>query len=544
MANAPKDSRQARCDEWLASVKSALEARDLDRATACACNALADGIEHPMFLNLRAYRLESEGRDNEALNDLVRAVELDPTDAQAQNAIGLSFFRHGRLADAANAFRAATVSAPSFSHAHFNLGWALEESGDLNGAESAYVRAHETEPDAPSPLGKRALLAARRGRFKDAEDFALAALERDGDNPTAALALAGVEIERKQFEAAERRLRDLIARPRIAQLDRANAHGMLGDALHAAGRPREAFRAYLACNGEFHRAHVEQFAGANRQTVPQYLAALTAYFERAAPWPKTPSKNDISRRHVFIVGFPRSGTTLIENILAGAPRTATSDETDGLASGVQDFLRDASTLDRLAGADDATLEPHRRFYWTAMEKRGASDATRNFIDKSPYNAIKLPLIARLFPEARIIFVARDPRDVALGCFRQRFRMNPSNFELLTLEGAARFYAATMRLFELYRAKLPLDVCEVRLEDVIGNFEVSVGQLCAFTGLAWSEDMRNFAELARDRAIATPSANQVARGLDPSARGQWRLYAAELESVMPILAPWIERFGYS
>jgi tetratricopeptide (TPR) repeat protein len=544
MANATEDSSEARRAEWLARVKAALDTRDLKRATELAEAALANGFEHPLFLNLRAYRLETEGRDDEALRVLLRAVELDPADAQAQNALGLSCFRHGRLADAVNAFRAAAESAPAFSQAHFNLGWALEESGDLNGAEAAYVRAHETGPGAPSPLGKRALLAARRGRWKDAEGLARAALERDAGNPAAALALANVEMEGKNFAAAERRLRDLIARPQLAPLDRANAQGLLGDALHAMGRTGEAFRAYLECNGEFRRAHLDRFAGANRQTVPQYLAALTAHFERAAPWPKRQGGSEGRRRHIFIIGFPRSGTTLIENVLGGAPETVTSDETDGLASGVLEFMQDSPSLDRLAAADESALEVHRRCYWNAMKIRGASELARNFIDKSPYNTIKLPLIARLFPEARIVFVARDPRDVALGCFRQRFRMNPSNFELLTLDGAARFYAATMRLFDLYRAKLPIEICEVRLEDAIADFEATIGKLCAFTGLAWSEDMRNFAERARDRVIATPSANQVARGLDPSASGQWKPYAAEIENILPILAPWVTRFGYS
>jgi hypothetical protein len=179
-----------------------------------------------------------------------------------------------------------------------------------------------------------------------------------------------------------------------------------------------------------------------------------------------------------------------------------------------------------------------------MGSRGASERTPHFIDKSPYNTIKLPLIARLFPGARIVFVARDPRDAVLACFRQRFRMNPSNFELLTLEGAARLYAATMRLFELYRTNLPFDIREVRLEDVIADFDAEIGALCDFTRIGWNDGMRNFAERAKERVIATPSANRIAKGLDPSISGQWKAYARELEPVTPVLQPWIERFGYT
>ena len=122
-------------------------------------------------------------------------------------------------------------------------------------------------------------------------------------------------------------------------------------------------------------------------------------------------------------------------------------------------------LDRLGVLRDPDLTHYRTLYWQRMRERGVEYCNRVLIDKLPFNIIKLPLIAKLFPAAPIIFMIRDPRDVILSCFRQRFRMNPSMFELLTLEGAARFYDQTMRLADLYRAKLPLNIRQVRQEDL-------------------------------------------------------------------------------
>jgi Sulfotransferase family len=118
------------------------------------------------------------------------------------------------------------------------------------------------------------------------------------------------------------------------------------------------------------------------------------------------------------------------------------------------------------------------------------------------------------------------------------------YELLTLEGAARFYDGVMRLAALCRDKLPLDLFEHRYEDLIADFDAQTKAICSFIGVPWSAQMRDFADTLAERASATPSAAQVARGLYAEGVGQWKRYEAELAPVMPTLAAWIERFGYA
>jgi hypothetical protein len=149
----------------------------------------------------------------------------------------------------------------------------------------------------------------------------------------------------------------------------------------------------------------------------------------------------------------------------------------------------------------------------------------------------------LFPRAKVIFAIRDPRDVVFSCLRCRFKMNRPNYEFVSLVRAANFYAETMRLAEIYRRKLGLDWIEVRHELVVAKFEVEVGRLCDFLGLSYAGEMRDFATHAKSRTITTASAPQIFRGLNSNGVGQWRNYAEELAPVMPILAPWVEKFGY-
>jgi hypothetical protein len=248
-------------------------------------------------------------------------------------------------------------------------------------------------------------------------------------------------------------------------------------------------------------------------------------------------------KHVFMVGFPRSGTTLLEQVLDCHSAVVTSGERETLDEGTREFLRTPDDVWRLAAMRGAGLRRHRRIYWRRVSEHGIAVGGRVFIDKQPYHTLKLPLIVKLFPAAKIVFSVRDPRDVVLSCFRRRFLMSAPNFEFLTLEGAARFYDATMRLAEIYRAKLPLDLLQLRHEDLVANLEEEVGVVCDFLGLTWEDSMRDFAAHAKTKAITTPSSVQVRQGLNREGIGHWRRYREQMAPVLPILQPWVERFGY-
>jgi hypothetical protein len=168
---------------------------------------------------------------------------------------------------------------------------------------------------------------------------------------------------------------------------------------------------------------------------------------------------------------------------------------------------------------------------------------KTFIDKLPLNTLKLALIARLFPKAKILFARRDPRDVVWSCFRRNFRMNAGMAELTSPERAARFYDSVMRLAEAARAKLPLSEHVLRYEALVEDFDGRSKAVVDFLGLDWREEMRDFAEQSAKRPLRSPSASQVRKGLYQEGVGQWRRYAQQLQPILPILQPWVEAFGY-
>jgi hypothetical protein len=153
------------------------------------------------------------------------------------------------------------------------------------------------------------------------------------------------------------------------------------------------------------------------------------------------------------------------------------------------------------------------------------------------------LIAKLFPNAKILLALRDPRDVVLSCFRRRFAMNAGMYEFTGLDTSAAYYVVVMALIQIYREKLPLEILEARHESLIADFDGEAGRLCNFLGLEFRDEMRAFAGRAKAQTIDTPSGAQVARGLSESGLAQWRRYQPQLQPVLPMLAPFVARFGY-
>jgi hypothetical protein len=246
---------------------------------------------------------------------------------------------------------------------------------------------------------------------------------------------------------------------------------------------------------------------------------------------------------VFVLGFPRSGTTLLEVVLEGHPRVASLEENELLIDGVLRFMRQPADLDGLLRCPPATLNALRAAYWRRIGEAGTDVLGKVFVDKNPLNTLKLPLIARLFPRAKILFACRDPRDVVLSCFRHRFFMSAPIYELLTLQGAADYYDAVMHLVLECTRLMPLEMRLVRHEDVVSAFAREMRRVCEFVGLDWVPEMGDFARRTQRREFLTPSTAQLVKGLNTEGLGHWLRYREQLEPVLPRLEPWVKQFLY-
>jgi tetratricopeptide (TPR) repeat protein len=529
--------------ETLRTVLSLAQNRDFVRAAALAEQTLASGFEHPMLLNIAATRLEQQGKYEQALQLLERAVAIAPKDVGARNALGLCLQRLDRPAEALIHIDELLKQHADLPFAHTSKGNALIALGSLGHARESHLRALELDPGNFTSLAALASIATHRGQHEEARRWAERTLDLAPGFPDAILSVAAADLAAGDMDSAERSLRHLIMDSRAGASDRARATGLLADVLDAGHRYDEAFEAYETCNQALRQIH-RRYAGSN---VLGYTRALTAAVEKidAGQWevlPEAPASE--AAGHVFLLGFPRSGTTLLEVVLDGNPRVVSLEEHELLTDGVLAFMREPVNLLPLAHADSQAVNTLRQAYWRRVRDAGAHVEGKVFVDKHPLNSMKLPLIAKLFPHAKILFAVRDPRDVILSCYRRRFKMNPSMYELLTLPGAAAFYAAVMTFADSAKRSLLLDWREVRYENLVAGFESEMRSICEFIGLEWMAGMGEFGDRVQSREHATPSTAQLSQGLVTSATGQWRHYEPQIQAALPLLEPWMNRFGYS
>jgi tetratricopeptide (TPR) repeat protein len=532
----------------LSDVLAALERKDFREAQALAITALRSGAEHPLLLNLRAMWFQSRGELESAIADLSRARQLAPGDVSTLNALGLALQQGERYREAREAFEAALAADPNFAPAQFNRAVVAESLGRLDIARTSYEAALSCGQPFPELLVRLANLASRRGDWPSSRDYADRALAADASNIGAGLLRAIADVQDRCFVDAESRLDALLGRADLTPEQRYLLRGAKGDLFHRQRRYDKAFDEYRDGNDDYHRSVAPQFP--RRQTASAIVDWMTDYFRgkrpaaHAASAIKRGRQPDEPLSHIFLIGFPRSGTTLVEQALAGHPEVVSLQEHEAFVESGRAFMADAGGLDRLHATASDELDPYRAAYWRRVRAMEVEPAGKVFIDKLPFHALMLPLIARLFPESRVLFAVRDPRDVILSCLRCRFRMNPYTYELLRPEDAATFYAGYMQLSEMLRSILPLSFLTIRHEDVVADFDTRMLEIANFCGIDGSVPaVQGFADRARAGLVTTPSGSQLVAGLSTAGIGQWRNYAEFLQPAMPALSPWLARFGY-
>lgn len=502
-------------------------------------------------------------------------LAFQPGDPNALQVLGAAVLKLGRADEAASHFRAADRAAPNQAPILNMLGKSLRHAGDVDGARVALRRAGalglaeawrglaELETDlgdfaaafgalqraielAPNSAPVHAALSQALLRRRDsagARTHAERALALDGANQIAQLTLAQLAAEARDDVGVEALLAPLLASSATSPTNRALALGLIGEARDRAGQYAAAFGAFAEANALLLTLH-----GAHRETTrspyhPQSVARLGDAVAKmdCSGWPAIAGDE---RQPVFLAGFPRSGTTLLDQIVSSHPQFATLEEKDLISPLLQEILEQADPIVAMETLGAEQLASMRAGYWRSAEAAGARRDGRTLIDKLPLNIIFLPLIARIFPGARVIVALRDPRDVVLSCFQQRFGMNTAMAQFLDLETSAGYYDRVMELYWRCRERLPLRVHEVRYEDVVNDLEHAARELAAFLGAPFDAAMLDFAATARRREINTPSASQVVQPLYARAVGRWRNYEAQLASVREVLDRWSARWGYA
>ena len=561
-----------------ALVQQAAEAASLAAAEMPCLAALELEPTHPGALRI-LFRIRREGGPPSAAEALLRRlVTLDPNDFWSVNALTLLLLDRGCLEDAEQQARNAVRIAPENPQAHNLLGMVLTEAHRPQLGEHHYRRALVLS-GARDPVLLANLAWSLKGQGKMAEARALyeeSAAMAPGI-PQTLLGWARLEEADRQLDAASRVLdraealfpgdpRFLVPRAvvlgrqrhyaaAVAALDRAAGHAEdlgpnelleKGALLDRMGRCGEAFAAFEAgkrkareCSGQEYRADDAQLLAGRLKGffTAGRLGILPRAGVAAGPQP------------VFILGFPRSGTTLVEQSLSAHPRISAGDELTLVSDiaarlprmfdsplGYPEALAELWMADHLEGLDDL-----RDLYLQGVRRLGVvQPGAAWFTDKMPLNETHMGLIALMFPAAPLVHVLRHPLDVVLSVFSNN--LTHGFFCAYALESTARHYVLTMDLVDHYRREMALRYLPVRYEDVVADHEGSLRRILAFIGEPFDGRCLRFDE--NRRYARTASYAQVAEPLYERSRYRYRHYLPQLQPVLPILEPVIKRLGYA
>ena len=488
--------------------------------------------------------IRAEAGDLQGAIDLYeRARAIMPTHIHVLVNLASMYRATGRFQEARRTLDTALHVDARFAIAHHNLGNVLIDLGERAEALRSFERAAALDPRYPDPIAGLAWIAEEEHRLDEARSLAERALQLAPQNILARLTLARVKLRQDDALGAATILEALLGSDALSVTNRILAQGALGDAYDKLARYGDAFAAFTQANALQHEQCAATIARERGPLTPASIARLTAFVAGAnlSEWRSAPPS---MLTPVFLVGFPRSGTTLLDQILASHPEVTTLEERDTLIDATNELMNAEEGYERWADLPGNEIERLRELYWQRVRTACSGvPLKRVFIDKQPLNAVLLPLIHRLFPAAKIVLAIRDPRDVVLSCYQQRFGINAAMYQLLRLDTATAYYDAVMRLVEVCRGKLALRLHTVKYEDVVAKFEATMRNALAFLELEWDEGLRRHTETAKKRTISTPSAAQVVRPIYGSARARWRNYSDFLQPYLPILAPWIQTLGY-
>jgi len=426
-----------------------------------------------------------------------------------------------------NVTREALLRFPDHSQIRLEHGLALAATGDMESAErhlAAAALAGDPNGEARIEL---ALLYEHLNRLDD-----LDALVETMRAEVASAELSFLEAlrlrRRNDFAGAAvfaGNISETINPIRTAQL-RAEIADRLGD-------PDKAFDQYTRMNA----ASLAEHPAPAGQTYRQRVEAATAAMQ-ATPRLTGPLADAGVPDPIFIVGSPRSGTTLLDTLLGSLPELHVTEELPMLAQIEAEF----------PGLEQATnpelVDRARARYRVLASQYGGDHVGRRLVDKMPLHMARMPLIARMFPQAKVVLVERHPADAVLSCFMANFTLNHAMRSYADLGEAARTYGAIFASWRKACEVLEFERFSVRYERMVSHLETEMRGLLTFLDLPWRDSVLDNEGAAAQRGhVRTASYAQIGQPLYARAVGRWERYASHLAPVMPVLEPWIDWLGY-
>jgi Flp pilus assembly protein TadD len=413
-----------------------------------------------------------------------------------------------------------------------------------------YLRQAVAQPDVTPPAYiKLAELCERLRRRPEAAELVQHALNLNPSYPPALIVHARLERLAGRLETAEQGLRDLLTRPHPNDWTHAQGWYELATTLDRQEKYDDAITAFNEAKAFFRPQAARHLAGLKmmRSRLKVMEANVSsALFQR---WSGNIAVLPPPHRLALLCGHPRSGTTLLEQVLDSHPDIISAEETNTFIEDAFEPLRrnhspDAYMLPLLEAAGIPELQQSRAAYFRSMElSLGGPIASRLLIDKNPALTFMIPAFIRIFPETKFLIALRDPRDVVLSCFMQNLPLTQIGAAYLSLEGTVEDYSHLMNNWLKLAPLLTGHYQEVRYEEMVANLESVARKTLDFLGVPWDAKVLGFDKHAQQKNVRSPTYADVTQPVYKRAVGRWRNYQKYLEPHLEKLEPFVKAFGY-
>lgn len=535
------------CEHWSNLGNALCELGREDEALAPLLRATALGADD-VATHFALARAHCRLGDVVAADDhILRARQADPGNGDMlllHARIALASDRIDRARVLLQALRASALTPAQRS----DLGYLELRGGQYAEAEQSFAVAIQALPDDVDAKLGMSLLLERTNRVDAAVDIRSRVAPAQAATLGPALNAKLLQVDARLHEragdqvAAQSCLQALLAGDLLDKSLRADLGFALGRSLDKTGQSDAAMRALA----DAHAIRRGLVAGSHPELADRddLLAALQ---RDPPPLKALVEVADGLRDPVFLVGFPRSGTTLLEQLLDAHPELKSFDEQAFLQHLIDALHQQGHDYPEiLPELDSGQIGDLRRQYDREVQALIGAHAQIRLVDKNPLNLARLPLVDALFPRAHVLLAVRHPCDVVLSGYMQSFQAPAFAFTFATLASTARTYARVMGFWLRIRDQLRVPVHVLHYEALVDDVEAEARRLFEFLQLPWHDDLLQFTErAARKGAIGTPSYSDVTKPVNRRAVGRWQRYRPYFDGeVLEILAPYISAFGYS
>ena len=489
--------------------------------------------------------LSSANKPEEAILAYNNAISIKPNYPEAYCNLGNAHKEIGKLNEAIDLYRNAISINPNFAQAHNNLGKVFQEQDKLELAMEAYKKATSIDLEYSEAWTNGAEALEKWNKLEELDDWLKQAHRNFKVVPSDISYFQSKFFWRMKKRKEALKLLSTIDLKTVSENRKQGFLNLKAKCFESSKNFSKAYDCFFEMNllakksDTYLNSNSDKFFANTKNQLEQLKLKLTSGATDS-------EDNDVTISPVFLVGFPRSGTTLMDTILRSHSKIEVLEEKPTVVAakaairknGYNEIHNNIFPIDILSEAKSAYVKEFRKYI-------KSSDTSSVYIDKLPLNLIEVPLINQLFPAAKFILALRHPFDTILSCWMQDFEINAAMANMVDLDRIVDLYCVAMETFKICRYEYNLNVHTIRYEDLLEDLKGESSALLTFLDLTWETNMEEYRATALKRGrINTPSYSQVSQPIYKEAKYRWVNYKEYLDKYSEQIEPWIQEFGYS